>query len=121
MDPDTLLNCGRASERLFNLVCDRIVWRHLLKKVDEFSEEKLDELVVFGKKGCPEMMPEVLKEAARRMNFIPNLPLPSTQDIQEVEILVQELLMAFGKRVKIMLVVQENGEVVRPLRWMASD
>ena len=61
------------------------------------------------------------RDDARRMNFIPNLPLPSTQDIQEVEILVQELLMAFGKRVKIMLVVQENGEVVRPLRWMASD
>ena len=45
-----MLNCGQASKRLFDLVCDRVVWRHLLKKVDEFSKEKQEELLVFGKR-----------------------------------------------------------------------
>ena len=40
MDPDTLLNCGKASERFFNLVCDREVWRELLKKTVEFTQER---------------------------------------------------------------------------------
>ena len=33
MDADTLLNCGKASERLFNLICDRVVWRQELQNV----------------------------------------------------------------------------------------
>ena len=75
MDPDTILNCGRASPRLYSLVCSREVWRHLLTGV-EFTKERLEELVIFGKglfevkgieiKGSPEIMPEVVKEAARR-------------------------------------------------------
>ena len=44
MDPDTMFNCGKASERLFNLVCDREVWRELLKKTVEFTKEKVEEL-----------------------------------------------------------------------------
>ena len=41
MDADTLLNCGKASERLFKLVCDREVWRHLLKKAGVFNKDML--------------------------------------------------------------------------------
>ena len=70
MDTDTLLNCGKASERLFNLVCDREVWRELLKKSVEFTKERVEELKGFkGSKGSPEMMPELVKEAARRIPF----------------------------------------------------
>ena len=70
MDPDTLLNFGKTSQRLFNLVCDREVWRQLLKKTAEFTEEKVEQLRAFkGSKGSVEMMPEVVKEAARRIPF----------------------------------------------------
>merc|ERR1719370_1662525 len=70
MDPGTLLNCGKASERFFNLVCDREVWRELLKKTVEFTKEKVEELKEFkGSKGSPEVMPEVVMEAARRIPF----------------------------------------------------
>ena len=70
MDPQTLLNCGRASPRLYRLLCDRVVWRHLLKGVN-FTKEMMEELRVlgqglFGISGSPEMMPEVVKEAAQR-------------------------------------------------------
>ena len=65
MDPDTLLNFGKTSQRFFNLVCDREVWRQLLKKTAEFTEEKVEQLRAF--KGSVEMMPEVVKEAARRI------------------------------------------------------
>ena len=70
MDPQTLLSCGRASPRLYRLLCDRVVWRHLLKGVD-FTKEMMEELRVlgqglFGISGSPEMMPEVVKEAAQR-------------------------------------------------------
>jgi len=79
MDPDTILNCGRASPRLYSLVCSREVWRHLLTGV-EFTKERLEELLIFGKglfevkgieiKGSSEMMPEVVKEAARRFALV---------------------------------------------------
>ena len=80
MDSDTLLDCGRASLRLYRLVSHRQVWRSLLRNISEFSEEKVEKLVVFVKKGGPDMRPEtvkgspkmlqeVLKEAARRIKF----------------------------------------------------
>jgi len=80
MDPNTLLDCGRASLRLYRLVCDRQVWRSLLKDISEFSKEKVEDLLVFATeggpdmtpemtKGSPEMLPEILKEAARRIKF----------------------------------------------------
>ena len=118
MDPDTLLNCGRASKRLFDLVCDRIVWRNLLKKIGEFSKEKLEELVVFGKKGSAEMMPEVVKEEARRIPFCP--PLQNTPWEVLGDPLLQEYLSACRKRVKITLAVPEGwgGALVKPLRWV---
>ena len=74
MDADTLLACGRASSRLLRLVRDREVWRHLLRKTDELTKEKLEELVEFGSSQIPEMMAEVLKEAARRMSRPGNDP-----------------------------------------------
>ena len=108
MDPDTLVNCGQASKRLFDLVCDRVVWRHLLKKTTEFSKEKLEELAVFGKKGSTEMMLEVVKEAARRIPFCQNLCVPPSKDIQEEERerFMQEFLMTYRTRVKITVAVQ---------------
>ena len=70
MDPDTLLNFGKTSERFFNLVCDREVWPQLLKKTAEFTMEKVEQLKAFkGSKGSVEMMPEMVKEAARRIPF----------------------------------------------------
>merc|ERR1712112_549501 len=80
MDSDTLLDCGRASLRLYRLVCDRKVWRTLLKNISDFSKEKVDDLLVFATeggpdmtpemtKGSPEMLPDILKEAARRIKF----------------------------------------------------
>ena len=69
-DPKSLLNCGRASPRLYRLVCDPEVWRHLLKGIG-FSKKQMEELVLFAKglfgiSGSPEMMSEIVKEAARR-------------------------------------------------------
>ena len=70
MDPDTLLNFGKTSQRFFNLVCDREVWRQLLKKTAEFTKVKVEQLKAFkGSKGSEEMMPEMVKEAARRIPF----------------------------------------------------
>ena len=70
MDPDTLLNFGKTSTRFFNLVCDQEVWRQLLKKTAEFTKEKVEHLKAFkGSKGSEEMMPEMVKEAARRIPF----------------------------------------------------
>ena len=78
MDPESILNCGRASPRLYKLVCTQKVWRTLLAGI-EFTKERLKELALFGKglfdskfeiKGSPEMMPEVVKEAARRFALV---------------------------------------------------
>jgi len=85
MKPDTLLDCGRASLRMYRLVCDRQVWRSLLRDISEFSKEKVEELLVFAtkggpemtpemEKGNPEMLPEILKEAARRIKFCDRPP-----------------------------------------------
>ena len=78
-DPKSLLNCGRASPRLYRLVCDPEVWRHLLKGIG-FSKKQMEELVLFAKglfgiSGSPEMMPEVVKEAARRFPVSENVKL----------------------------------------------
>jgi len=74
LDPDSLLNCGRASSRLYRLVSDWEVWAHLLNKVTEFSDERLEQLVQFKREGSsrfeivckPEMMMAVAKEVATR-------------------------------------------------------
>ena len=51
LDPDDLLDCGRASPRLFRLVSDWQVWAHLLRRVVQFSENKLDQLLKFRADG----------------------------------------------------------------------
>jgi len=113
MDPDTLLNCGKASERLFNLVCDREVWRELLKKTEEFIEEKVEELKEFkGSKGSPEMMPELVKESARRIPYshkpIPHLRIScggADADAMNAR-RYQEWLNGIKNRVKVTLTVE---------------
>ena len=103
MDSDTLLNCGRASERLFNLVSDRQVWRQLLKKIPEFSKSKVQELKGLqspqGSKVSLEMVQEVAMEVARRIQFSEDLFLP-TCDLGEVE--GEERANAIPDMVKIM-------------------
>ena len=74
MDSDTLLQVGKMSARLYCLVLDRHVWRHLLKGV-ELDKEQVELLVVFGRglfgiQGSPEMMSDILKEAAERFTFL---------------------------------------------------
>ena len=86
MDSETLLQVGKSSPRLYSLVCDRQVWRHLLKEVDDLDQEQVEELVdfwlgpncdiklcsygLFGIRGSLGMMSEVLREAARRFVFL---------------------------------------------------
>jgi len=113
MDPDTLLNCGKASERLFNLVCDREVWRELLKKTVEFAKEKVEELKGFkGSKGSPEMMPELVKESARRIPYshkpIPHLRISCGGADQEARNarMYQEWCKGIKNRVKVTLTVE---------------
>ena len=70
MEPETLLNCGKANRRLHHLVGDKQVWRSLLKGVEDFTEEGLEELVKFvGAKGSSEMKTEVVKEVASRFDI----------------------------------------------------
>ena len=103
MDSDTLLNCGRASERLFNLVSDRQVWRQMLKKIPEFSKSKVQELKGLqspqGSKVSLEMVQEVAMEVARRIQFSEDLFLP-TCDLGELE--GEERAKAIPDMVKIM-------------------
>ena len=68
LPPSTLLTVGRTSKRLYQLVCKREVWRWLLKGIEDFTEERLQELNVFVKKAeSEEMRQEVLREAAHRL------------------------------------------------------
>ena len=75
LDPDTLLSCGKANRRLHRLVCDREVWRSLLRGIESFTDAKLQELVEFDRlrvDGCDqEMMNEVAKEVANRFIVCP--------------------------------------------------
>ena len=75
LDPDTLLSCGKANRRLHRLVCDREVWRSLLRGIESFTDARLQELVEFANlrvDGCSqEMMNEVAKEAVNRFRVCP--------------------------------------------------
>ena len=63
--PGSLPDKCRSSDRLHRLVCDRVVWLHLLKQTAVFSKEKLEELVSFVRENRrSELMPEVLRAAA---------------------------------------------------------
>ena len=61
------MNADRTSKRLHRLVCDRDVWVRLLRGIDNFSKERVEELARFGTNGSPEMKAEVVKAAASRM------------------------------------------------------
>ena len=71
MNADTLLTVGRTSKRLYQLVCKREVWRWLLKGIEDYTAERLQELRVFVKKAkkSEEMRQEVLREAAHRLKM----------------------------------------------------
>ena len=89
MDSDTLINCGKASPRLLRLVCDREVWTWMLKGIDEFTNEKLEELLaVFGSRRSTEMMSEVVKEVASR-HAIPDGAL-ATWDEMVIKVAIQD-------------------------------
>ena len=50
------------------MVCDRDVWRSLLRGIEKFTNERLEELAVFGSGiGGPEVMAEVFLAAARNL------------------------------------------------------
>ena len=67
MQPKPLLHKCRSSGRLHRLVCDHMVWLHLLKQTVEFSKEKLEVLVNFVPENRrSELMPEVVRAAARK-------------------------------------------------------
>ena len=118
MDSDTLLNCGRASERLFKLVSDRQVWRQLLKKIPEFSKSKVQELKGLqspqGSKVSLEMMQEVAMEVARRIQFSEDLFL-STCDFGELE--GEEQAKAIQDVVKIMKEQINRGSNLEGAIW----
>ena len=69
LDPNSLLNLGRASDRLYHLACDKKVWRSLLKKVEEFTEDRVRELSVFAENSdsSQDLRQEVLREVADRL------------------------------------------------------
>ena len=114
MDSDTLLNCGRASERLFKLMSDRQVWRQLLKKIPEFSKSKVQELKGLqspqGSKVSLEMVQEVAVEAARRIQFSEDLVL-STCVLGELEgeeraKAIQDMVKIMKEQIKVTLSVE---------------
>ena len=58
----------RSSDRLHQLVCDHMVWVHLLKQITEFPKERLEELFNFVPEvQRSELMPEVLRAAASKL------------------------------------------------------
>ena len=68
MDPDVLLNVGRASDRLYQLVGDKRVWRRLLKRIEAFTAERVKQLALYLEKTkSQEMRQEVLREPAHRL------------------------------------------------------
>merc|ERR1712107_481124 len=80
LDPDDLLNCGRASPRLYRLVSDWEVWAHLLKRVAKFFNERVEQLINFREESSrfgivlrPKMILEMVKEVAFRCQEV--LPL----------------------------------------------
>ena len=57
---------GKTNRRLQRLVGDKLVWRRLLNGIDDFTEEKLEELVKVGGTKGSERTGEVVKEVAKR-------------------------------------------------------
>ena len=64
-----LESVGKTNRRFQRLVRDKPVWRRLLNGIDDFTEEKLEELVKVGGTKSSERMGEVVKEVANRFVF----------------------------------------------------
>ena len=62
-------NHDRTCKKLQRLVGDREVWVGHLQGIDRFSKEVVEKLALFGANGSPEMMGEVLKAAATRLEI----------------------------------------------------
>ena len=83
MDTETLLRCGRVNLRFHRLVCDKLVWRSLLRGIHYFpalggetgqgedeDEERMDELIKFVvERGSSEMKAELVNEVASRFSI----------------------------------------------------
>ena len=84
LDPNSLLNLGRASDRLYHLVCDKEVWRSLLKKVESFTEDRVRELSVFAENSdsSQDLRQEVLREVADRLKEEEELLLPDNPEFK---------------------------------------
>ena len=117
MDSDTLLNCGMASLRLYRLVCDPEVWRWLLKATTDFSKERVEQLVEFVINGSPEMspettkgsvemLPEVVKEVARRIQFCHKPALPELAQGNNGMRFIHEIPEALRRRVRVKVTVE---------------
>ena len=65
-----LESVGKTNRRFQRLVRDKPVWRRLLNGIDDFTEEKLEELVKVGGTKSSERMGEVVKEVANRFVFL---------------------------------------------------
>ena len=61
----------------------------LIRETDELTNEKLEELVEFGSSEIPEMMAEVLKEAARRMSRLGNDPVKMRVGYPKMKLSIQ--------------------------------
>ena len=90
LDPNSLLNLGRASDRLYHLVCDKKVWRSLLKKVEEFTEDRVRELSVFAENSdsSQDLRQEVLREVADRLKEEEELLLPDNPEAPKLKLSV---------------------------------
>ena len=62
-------NYDRTCKKLQRLVGDREVWVAHLQGIARFSKEVVEKLALFGANGSQEMMAEVLKAAASRMQI----------------------------------------------------
>ena len=84
LDPNSLLHLGRASDCLYHLVCDKKVWRSLLKKVEEFTEDRVRELSVFAENSdsSQDLRQEVLREVADRLKEEEELLLPDNPEFK---------------------------------------
>ena len=117
MDANTLLTVGRTSKRLYQLVCKREVWRWLLKGIEDFTEERLQELKVFVKKAeSEEMRQEVLREAAHRLKMKEQVRFADRRGKEKVGLAVSipgwgnpYIQTDVGLRLKVRSFLQSNG------------
>ena len=114
MDSATLINCAKASPNLLRLVCDKEVSRWMLKGIADFTEEKLEELlVVFSTKRSSDMMAEVVKEAASRLVIVEDANAAVERDSAQIRMAIQ----GWGGTPGIYLVLADHLE---ELTWVTK-